>query len=1110
VRNLFALQPTGAARAEHPRVLGWFGTTALAMGGSNQSLFLIGALVLSQGTGAIPLLVVGLLLSWAALPGWTELILMWPNRVGGIAATCAEAFRPYSPVLANLTGFCYWWGWVPTCGLTAILSATALHEWYLPAVPVKLLATVIVLVFMTVNLCGVRWATRVAAPIAVCSAALAFLSAIIPVAFGQVSWTQAASFHLQAPFHGVFGNLTSAMAGLYLIGFAAPAFEAAACHVGEMRNPEREAPRAMFAAAGMASLYFIVLPVVWLGVIGRHGLGGELMLTLGPTFAPLVGAAAKSFAIWFMVLNMFHGTLQPLAGASRTLSQLSEDGLLPRLLARRNLNDAPVVATALTAVMSIAFLMTGDPTWVIAAANLTYLIGIGLPSVAVWLLRRNHPGMHRPYRAPRGTIVLGVGAAGAWLLSTVLGFEQFGLPTVLAGLALAYSGSALYAWRVWSDRRAAGTTAERPRRGLHLKLTGSMLLVLTLDGGGYLLAISHVKADAPLVTLLEDIFVAVALLTISVGLILPGMIAHATRQVADAAAKLATGTLAELTRAMQALARGELEAAHAKVDFDPVVVYSHDEVAQMATSFNTMQEEAARAAIALDGAREGLRTSVEDLRQSRELYRAIVENSTSLIALLDLEGRILYASPSLDGAVGYERGGLATRRLAALADEQDRGGIEAVIASADEGALPVARLLRGDGGSILVEGTSAAIRDAGGRTEMLLVVFQDVTARRADEEKRLRLEEQLRQSQKMEAVGTLAGGVAHDFNNILMAISGRTEMLLGALDADDPRRTDAEEVYRAADRAATLTKQLLAFSRRQILQPKVIDLGNVVTGLAPMLHRLLGEDVEFVTVLAPTRGAVLADPSQLEQVVLNLAVNARHAMPAGGRITVEVSDDGGNVVLSVSDTGCGMDEATQAQVFEPFFTTKEPGMGTGLGLSMVYGIVEQSGGTISIESAPDAGATFRVAFPRVDRPAVVSPEPVAAPETPVGSESVLLVEDDEIVRKLVAEMVAQQGYTVTTASNPGQAVELCKAPGASFDVMISDVVMPQMNGPQLAELLAPILPEMSVIFVSGYPSDAIVSRGGAAIDGFLQKPFSASQLAEKLREVLDAPVVRAA
>jgi diguanylate cyclase (GGDEF)-like protein len=607
----------------HPRAMGWLGATALGMGGSNQSLFLLAALMASQGSMAVPLLILGLALSWAALPGWTELVLMWPNRVGGISASCAEAFRPYSPVLANLTGTCYWWGWVPTCGLTALLSASALHQWYLPQVPVNLLASGLVVAFALLNLGGMRRVTRVAVWIATGSAALAFASAVIPLVTGNVDWHQASSFHLESPFDGIFGGITSAMAGLYLIGFAAPAFEAAACHVGEMRDPARNLPRAMFASAGMATLYFLVLPVVWLGVLGPASLTGDLAATLGPTFAPLLFGAAKAAAVWFMVLNMFHGTLTPLSGASRTLSQLSEDGLLPRSLSRRNRADAPWVAIVLTAVMAILFLLGGDPVWVIAAANFTYLISIALPSIAVWLLRKNEPNRHRPYRAPRWTIGLGVGSALTWLLSTVLGFEQFGMPTVLLGLVLAYSGATAYAWRRWRDGRGK---PKRVRRSLHLKLTGAMVAVLVLDGAGYLIALSAVgQADPMDVAILKDIFVAVALVTITVGLVLPGMIAHAATEVAEAADRLATGTLADLTRAMDALAAGDLTAARARVETKHVEVRSADEVGAMATSFNTIVDEAARAAVSLDGAREALRSHRNHLEGAAAQQAAVAE-----------------------------------------------------------------------------------------------------------------------------------------------------------------------------------------------------------------------------------------------------------------------------------------------------------------------------------------------------------------------------------------------------------------------------------------------------------------------------------------------------
>ncbi|MEO7745843.1 MAG: amino acid permease [Actinomycetota bacterium] len=609
--------PVGdTAGPRHTRVLGAWGTAALAMGGSNQSLFLLTALVATQGSAAVPLLVVGLLLAWAAAPGWTELSLMWPDRVGGIAATCAEAFRPYSPVLANLTGVCYWWGWVPTCGLTALLSASALHTWYLPGVPVTPLAVVIVLAFTVLNLFGIGRVTALVKLIAGASATLALLSAVLPLLSGQVEPARAFQWDLTTPFTGVFGQISSAMAGLYLIGFAAPAFEAATCHVGEMRNPVRDLPLAMKISAAMAGLYFLVLPLVWLGVFGADGLsdanGAQLAYVLGPTFAPLFGAFAQSAAIWFLVLNMFHGTVQPLAGAARTLSQLAEDGLLPRTVQRRNSFDVPWVATCLTAGCALAFLLAGDPLWMLAAANFTYLIGIGLPSVAVWLLRRNHPHQERLWRAPRGTIVLGVLAAGVWLVSTVLGFQQFGLPTVLFGLALAYSGSVFYAWRSWSDRRREGVAGVH--RSLHVKLTGAMLAVMVLDGAGYALAVSSVRpGDAALVAVLEDIFVVVAILTVGVGLVLPGMIAHSLVQVTRAATALSTGTLADLTRAMGALDRGDLDDARAQPVTALVTVTSRDEVGAMATAFNTMQEEVARAATSLDGARQQLLRSRGDL-----------------------------------------------------------------------------------------------------------------------------------------------------------------------------------------------------------------------------------------------------------------------------------------------------------------------------------------------------------------------------------------------------------------------------------------------------------------------------------------------------------------
>jgi diguanylate cyclase (GGDEF)-like protein len=619
-------------------VLGWVGTAALAMGGSNQMIFLITALfvgqgvILGQGSAAVPLLITGVLLGWAAAPAWTELVLMWPNRVGGISAACAEAFRPYNPVLSALTGTCYWWGWVPTCGLTALLSASAFQQWYFPWLPVEAVAIIIVCFFSFVNLCGIKWVARLAIPIATASASLAFISALTPMLAGDVNWTQAFDYHLTTPFEGWFGELTSIMAGLYLIGFAAPAFEAAACHVGETVDPNRNVPRAMLAAAAMAGVYFIVLPVVWLGVLGPEPLGHDLAMVLGPTFAPLFGSFGKAAAIWFVMFNMFHGTLQPLAGAARTLSQLSDDGLLPRFLSWRiAATDCPWTATSLTAGSAIIFLLAGDPVWMIAAANFTYLIGICMPNIAAWLLRRDQPNAERPYRAPRGTIMLGVVAACIWLLAAVLGFQQFGLPTVVFGLALAYSGAALYAWRVVEDRLSAGLPAVA--QTLHVKLTGAMVAVLVLDGVAYLLAVNTV-ADGhhELVSVLADIFVVVALLTISVGLVLPGMITYSATEVSKAAKRLTSGTLRQFSQAMGALGRGDLEAAHASVNIVPVKPNSRDELGEMAESFNVLQAEVREAALGLGEAREKLRAARAELL-ARHRYIAHLAHHDALTNL---------------------------------------------------------------------------------------------------------------------------------------------------------------------------------------------------------------------------------------------------------------------------------------------------------------------------------------------------------------------------------------------------------------------------------------------------------------------------------------------
>jgi signal transduction histidine kinase len=379
-------------------------------------------------------------------------------------------------------------------------------------------------------------------------------------------------------------------------------------------------------------------------------------------------------------------------------------------------------------------------------------------------------------------------------------------------------------------------------------------------------------------------------------------------------------------------------------------------------------------------------------------------------------------------------------------------------------------------------------------------------------------EEQLRHAQKMEAVGRLAGGVAHDFNNILSVILSYTTFAIDAIKPGDPIRDDLETVRGAGERAADLTRQLLAFSRQQVLEPRVVEMTRIVHGIEKMLARLVGEDVAVSIHAASDTGKIYADPGQLEQVIMNLVVNARDAMPRGGKITVEVSNAtldeeyavahpgviaGRYVMLAVSDTGTGMDRTTQARIFEPFFTTKEVGKGTGLGLSTVYGIVQQSKGHIWLYSELGRGTTFRVYFPRTDREATDMRTPVP-PQSLQGTETVLVVEDEEAVRAIMSAVLRRNGYTVIEAPNGEVALRLCSTYDAPIDLVVTDVIMPVMGGKELADRLLQLRRELKLLFVSGYTENAIVEHGELERGiSFLQKPITPSAFAIKVREVLD-------
>jgi len=504
----------------------------------------------------------------------------------------------------------------------------------------------------------------------------------------------------------------------------------------------------------------------------------------------------------------------------------------------------------------------------------------------------------------------------------------------------------------------------------------------------------------------------------------------------------------------------------------------------------------------------------EALRQSEASYRSLVRNAVYGIYRSTLDGRLLDVNPALVEMLGYEsRAELLAKNLGTDVYRRPADRERLVEFFEKKSVVDAVEVdwRRRDGTPITVRLSGRPVRDADGDLRHWEMIAEDVTERRI-------LEDQLRQAQKLEGIGQLAGGIAHDFNNLLTAIGGYATLVTESLSEDDANHSRLLEINRAAERATSLTRQLLAFSRKQLLSPRVLCLNDVVEGMEGMLRRLIGENIELRTCLAKDLGHVRADHGQIEQVLLNLAVNARDAMPDGGVLTLETTNattglegacrdpavpPGPRVRLRVTDTGCGMDDEVRRRVFEPFFTTKDRERGTGLGLSTVYGIVKQSEGHIRCESEPGRGSTFTVCLPRVEGPLDVAPEEEPAAERTNGRGSILLVEDDEGVRTLASEVLDESGYSVLTASSGPEAVRILGEYRGEIDLLLTDVVLPGMSGPEVAERIRADRPDLRVVFMSGYTGEAIgdqlTSDRGAPL---LEKPFTPSALEQVVRDAL--------
>jgi PAS domain S-box-containing protein len=511
-------------------------------------------------------------------------------------------------------------------------------------------------------------------------------------------------------------------------------------------------------------------------------------------------------------------------------------------------------------------------------------------------------------------------------------------------------------------------------------------------------------------------------------------------------------------------------------------------------------------------ARQQARAASERAQLSDMRFAVAFDNAPIGVGLSAPDGRLLHVNHSLERITGYTKDELLRMDFQSITHPDDLAtdleAIPRLLSGEMETYATEKRFLHASGDTIWVQLDVAIVRDTAGAPLYFIAQIQDISNRR-------QLEEQLRQSQKMDAVGRLAGGVAHDFNNLLTVITGYSELALQR--GGDGVEEELEEIKSAAGRAASLTQQLLAFSRQEVVQSGVLDLNQIVAEIETMLHRLIGDDVTLLVTLDPAAGTIVADSGQLEQVILNLAVNGRDAMPGGGTLTIETAavtienaldsehgriDPGRYVVLTVTDNGAGMDAQTRARVFEPFFTTKELGKGTGLGLATVYGILEQSGGHVRIETAPRVGTSFQIYLPASDRDEAPAAAPAGARPTG-GSETILLVEDEPSVRDIAQRTLEASGYHVLSAGNGSDALELCTAHGEHIDLMVTDVVMPQMRGTELARRVAHIRPGLPVLYMSGYTDSSLELDGDASV-AFLQKPFTLEAFRSAVREAVSS------
>ena len=905
--------------------IGWFGIACIAIGGCTNSLFLMGLLVPGTdnfviGTIAVPLFIVGVIVSLLAIPAWLKLTLLFPNHVGGVAAACSEIFRPYSKLLANLAGICYWLGRIPLCSLAACMCAYFIHLYYLPSVSIHIIGTIIILTAAFINLQGIHFVARIAIPIAIISSMVAILAGILPIFSDTMSWNQAIDFHIAS--NDTYEHFIGYAAALCLIGMGTSALEQATCYAGETINPEKNIPRAVYIVAGMTCVYFILIPVVWLGMFGSNLAMQGIPEIINSALVPIFGTFVKTMTVWFLMIILFHTTITIMASVPRTLMQLADNALVPQIFSKRTVTDAPITATFLTAIIAIAFLLASTPICLFVAGAVTYLVSICFPLVAVLFLRKQQAELYGPYDPHPVINALCVLITCFWAVVILLGFQRFGFDAILTAMFFVYTGAILYSLRKARDRADIGLS---PFNALPVKLTVFSILILLLNATAFHTAIEQVGPQkAVFINLYTEIFLVAAIITYSVAMIVPNILANSALQVAKSAKKLSKGTLADFSNAMIALGKGDLDAAHASISMNPIPVYSRDdEISEMAISFNELQMGIIQAASGLDAARVGLmdaRNKLIDTNVTLSIKeRALREMNETL------EERVRDRTQELEQT---QQQLLTTAHLAGMAE---------VATNVLHNVGNILNTINVSAGLISEKVVHSELHSALKNINTIFSEHKNDLGKFITKDPRgMMLPEYIdalyiQWKKEYTDISTELGSLTHNIEHIRDIIT--TQQLLSGISGFE-QIINVQELIEEALKITELDKGQNGIS----IKKEYVALEPIITDKIKMLQIL-------INLIRNAKDALLESPRKDKELTLRLT-----------------RPDPGKFIIEVIDNGIGINPENMKYIFTHGFTTKVQGHGFGLH-SCALAAKEMDGDLRFHTEGPGEGATFILELP---------------------------------------------------------------------------------------------------------------------------------------------------